>query len=71
MRAAAVAQGLRARHSRVTLPSEDAGVDEMHHRHDDAMARLIDAGLDAGVPPPPGQRPIQTTPPNCHGATSR
>jgi len=33
---------------------------------DDQQARLLDAGLAAGVPPPPGNLPPQSTPPLCH-----
>ncbi len=33
---------------------------------DDAQARLLQAGLDAGVPPPPGNLPPQAKPPLCH-----
>jgi hypothetical protein len=32
---------------------------------DDAQARLVQAGLDAGVPPPKGHLPPQTTVPHC------
>ena len=37
---------------------------------DAAQARLLQAGLDAGVPPPHGKLPPQATPPHCH-VTSR
>ena len=33
---------------------------------DDAQARLLDAGLVAGVPAPKGKLPPQTTTPQCH-----
>ena len=33
---------------------------------DDAQARLLDAGLAAGVPAPTGKLPPQTTTPQCH-----
>jgi len=34
---------------------------------DDAQARLLQAGLDAGVPAPHGHLPPHSTPPLCHG----
>jgi hypothetical protein len=34
---------------------------------DDEQARLLQAGLNAGVPSPQGKLPPQTTPPLCHG----
>jgi alpha/beta hydrolase family protein len=34
---------------------------------DDAQARLLQAGLDAGVPPPQGKLPPQSQVPLCHG----
>jgi beta-galactosidase/beta-glucuronidase len=33
---------------------------------DDAQARLLQAGLAAGVPAPKGNLPPQTTTPQCH-----
>jgi hypothetical protein len=35
---------------------------------DDEQARLLQAGLDRGVPPPHGHLPPQSTPPLCHNA---
>ena len=32
----------------------------------DMQARLLQAGLDAGVPPPKGNLPAQPLPPHCH-----
>ncbi|MBI4185344.1 MAG: hypothetical protein HY521_15230, partial [Proteobacteria bacterium] len=36
---------------------------------DDAQARLLQAGLSAGVPPPHGNLPPQQQPPLCQAAT--
>jgi len=35
---------------------------------DDAQTRLLEAGLDQGVPPPRGHLPPQLTPPLCHNS---
>ena len=34
---------------------------------DDMQARLLQAGLDAGVPPPHGKLPPHEVPPHCRG----